>query len=392
MTTDPDGTSAAGTGSADRAPVGLTSEQGNLVPRDSWAHAACHDACIGARSDIDTLESLREHLQWAIELEHCTIPPYMCALYSLDPQRNQEASEVIRSILLEEMLHLTLAANILNAVGGRPRLDAPQMLPGYPRCLPHSDHSFEVSLLPLSPEALDLFLRLEQTSRPDGPPESDNYETIGQFYDAIEQGLRDLCADLGEATVFCGDSSRQVANDFYSGAGGQIIVVEGLTSALAALDEVVEQGEGAGSTEVWDEDADPLYPDRRQVAHYYRLEELKLGRRYRPGDTPLSGPTGELIAIDWDGVSPMQRNPRSADHPRESEIRKAQEEFNRFYCALLSQLENAFDGNPKILGSAIGSMYGLKTQARALMQIPNDDGLTVAGPTFEYDPLAIRTR
>ncbi len=363
------------------------------ISRERWADEQCHDACVGARSGtIDSLDSLREHLQWAVELEHCTIPPYMCALYSLDPQRNQEVSEVMRSILLEEMLHLTLAANILNAVGGRPQLDAPQMLPGYPRCLPHSDHSFEVSLLPLSPEALDLFLRLEQTSRPDGPPESDNYETIGQFYDAIEQGLRDLCADLGETTVFCGDSSRQVANDFYSGAGGQIIVVEGLTSALAALDEVVEQGEGAGRTEVWDEDADPLHPDRRQVAHYYRLEELKLGRRYRPGDTPISGPTGELITLDWDGVSPMQRNPRSADHPPDSEIGKAQEEFNRFYCALLSQLENAFDGNPKMLGSAIGSMYGLKTQARALMQIPNDDGLTVAGPTFEYDPVAIRTR
>jgi len=37
---------------------------------------------------ITTLESLREHLQWAIELEHFTIPPYLCALYSLDSGRN----------------------------------------------------------------------------------------------------------------------------------------------------------------------------------------------------------------------------------------------------------------------------------------------------------------
>jgi hypothetical protein len=27
---------------------------------------------------IATLESLREHLQWAIELEHFTLPPYLC--------------------------------------------------------------------------------------------------------------------------------------------------------------------------------------------------------------------------------------------------------------------------------------------------------------------------
>ena len=88
---------------------------------------------------IATLESLREHLQWAIELEHFTLPPYLCALYSLDAARNPEASEVVASVLVEEMLHMTLAANLLNAVGGRPRLDTPQMLPVYPRCLPHGD-------------------------------------------------------------------------------------------------------------------------------------------------------------------------------------------------------------------------------------------------------------
>ena len=27
---------------------------------------------------IATLESLREHLQWAIELEHFTLPPWIC--------------------------------------------------------------------------------------------------------------------------------------------------------------------------------------------------------------------------------------------------------------------------------------------------------------------------
>src|SRR6187401_3090725 len=140
-----------------------------------------HDACIGARSNLDSLDGLREHLQWAIELEHSTIPPYMCALYSLDPAGNREAAEVMRSILLEEMLHLVLVANILNAVGGRPRLDTPRMLPGYPRCLPHSDHSFDLQLMPFSRQCLDLFLKLEQTSRPDSAPESDHYETIGQF-------------------------------------------------------------------------------------------------------------------------------------------------------------------------------------------------------------------
>src|SRR3977135_3084574 len=57
---------------------------------------------------IATLESLREHLQWAIELEHFTLPPYLCALYSLDAARNPGATEVVASVLVEEMLHMTL--------------------------------------------------------------------------------------------------------------------------------------------------------------------------------------------------------------------------------------------------------------------------------------------
>ncbi|PWV79113.1 hypothetical protein DFR69_102172 [Nocardia neocaledoniensis] len=32
----------------------------------------------------------------------------------------------------------------------------------------------------------------------------------------------------------------------------------------------------------------------------------------------------------------------------------------------------------------MGTMYALKSQARALMQMPSGDGRTTAGPTFEY--------
>ena len=118
------------------------------------------------------------------------MPPYLCALYSLDRDRNPEVAKIVCSVFVEEMLHMTLAANLLNAVGGRPRIDTPQMLAPYPRSLPHADGSFEVSLLPFGPEALELFLKIEQPSAPDADPESDRYETIGQFYDAIEHGMR----------------------------------------------------------------------------------------------------------------------------------------------------------------------------------------------------------
>src|SRR5206468_3972801 len=103
---------------------------------------------------------------------------------------------------------LALAANLLNAVGGQPQLDTPRILQQYPRRLPHGE--LELSLVPFGPEALEMFLRLEQPAPSGAPSEGDHYETIAQFYDAIEEGLRYLCAELGEAAVFTGDAARQI--------------------------------------------------------------------------------------------------------------------------------------------------------------------------------------
>ncbi|MFD8424024.1 ferritin-like protein [Streptomyces sp. NPDC059466] len=332
---------------------------------------------------ITTLESLREHLQWAIELEHATLPPYLCALYSLDPSRNPDAVQVVSSVFVEEMVHLALAANLLNAVGGRPRLDAPHMLPRHPRPLPHGDRSLVMSLVPFGPEALEMFLRLERPARVGAPAEGDEYETIGQFYDAIEQGLRHLCAELGEQAVFRGDPARQVAAGPFAHTGAQMTAVTDLGSALAALKEIVEQGEGASRGEVWDGDHDVFHAERDEVAHYYRFQELKSGRRYQRGDTPRSGPTGDAVVVDPEGVHPMRPNPRMADHPVGSPVRAAQEQFNKTYCVLLHQLDQAFNGSPSSLGAATGTMYALKAQAQSLMRTPDGDD-TTAGPTFEY--------
>jgi rubrerythrin len=333
---------------------------------------------------ITSLASLREHLQWAIELEHATIPPYLCALYSIKPGHNAQAREVLSSVMVEEMLHLTLAANLLNAVGGRPELDIPGMLPRYPHPLPHGDPAFQISLFRFGPKAIETFLKIEQPSPSGGPPESENYETIAQFYEAIKLGFRELSARFGETNVFYGDPARQVTDQHFYSGGGRIIAIKDLATALAAVDEIVEQGEGASAVQVWDGDSDVFHPEREEVAHYYRFQELKLGRRYRRGDTPRSGPTGDPISIDWTAIWPMGTNPRTSDRPEGSPIRLAQEDFNRSYCGLLQLLEQAFNGAPQMLGASIGTMYTIKTLAQALMQMPTEDGLETAGPTFEY--------
>ena len=77
---------------------------------------------------IKSIEDLHEHLQWAIELEHATIPPYLCALYSIKDGSNIESVEVIQSVFIEEMLHMALVANIMIATGGSPKLDYPEFI------------------------------------------------------------------------------------------------------------------------------------------------------------------------------------------------------------------------------------------------------------------------
>ncbi|MBI5877027.1 MAG: CDGSH iron-sulfur domain-containing protein [Chloroflexi bacterium] len=336
---------------------------------------------------ITTIESLRDHLQWAMEVEHCTIPPYLCALYSLRPGHNAEAREVILSVFLEEMLHLTLAGNVLNAVGGKPQIDKPGFLRQYPLYLPHSSDAYMVPLSRFSPEALDIFMLIEKPEDGDALPEEDHYDTLGQFYQAIEEGLKTLCTTLGEAAVFTGDPARQIQPTTldYDG-GGRIVAVTDLASALKAIDEIEEQGEGLKHAEVWDGDRNIFHHEREEVAHYFRYQEIKLGRSYKRGDTPQSGPSGEKFTVDWDAVYPMRSNPRSGDYPEDSPIYAKMMEYNRAYSGLLRQLHTAFNGAPQQLAVAVGGMYQIRNMAIELMQMPSGDGVTTAGPAFEYVP------
>jgi len=54
-----------------------------------------------------------------------------------------------------------------------------------------------------------VFLQIERPASPGAPPEGDQYESIGQFYEAIRLGLSELCSHLGEAAVFTGDPAHQ---------------------------------------------------------------------------------------------------------------------------------------------------------------------------------------
>lgn len=319
-----------------------------------------------------------------MEIEHSIIPPYLCALYSIKPGRNREASETIASVFMEEMLHMTLAANILNAVGGRPVLDKPDFIPAYPQYLPHSARGFLIPLSRFSKATIETFMKIENPGF-GGSAETDAYHSQGQFYLSIEEGLKSLVESLGEARVFTGDPARQItgASADYTGAG-RVIAVTDLDSALAAVNEIEEQGEGMTPKEVWDGDRDMFHPERDEVAHFFRYQQVMLGRMYQRGDSPASGPTGAPFDVDWDDVHPMRENPRTADYAPGSPVRVKMDAFNLRYSDMLRMLDRAFNGEPAQLRASMRNMRELRALAIELMQMPSGDGVTTAGPAFEY--------
>jgi hypothetical protein len=205
-----------------------------------------------------TLDELREHLQAAVELELLVIPPYLCALYSLVAGTNLEAALVIRSVVVEEMLHMILAANVLNAVGGTPAIGDGGWAPRYPAKIPYHAGHFAVHLRPYDNRALDAFLTIENPSylpeKPVKPPPragiprlltlgAEGYPTIGAFYTAIRRALKRLDRKLGHDAVFTGHRARQIGPEHYYASGGRAQEVYDLKTADTALDEIVEQGE-----------------------------------------------------------------------------------------------------------------------------------------------------
>ena len=91
---------------------------------------------IGDPKNYYSVEHLREDLQIALQLEHSTIPTYLTALASIKSSYNLEIQTVMKTIIIQEMMHMALVANILNAVGGKPSLYSKDFIPHYPSRLP----------------------------------------------------------------------------------------------------------------------------------------------------------------------------------------------------------------------------------------------------------------
>jgi hypothetical protein len=343
----------------------------------------------GAR--IETVEQLRGWLQKAIDVEHFTIPPYLCALWSLKDGLsgpNSEAYRIIRSVVMEEMLHMILAANILNAVGGTPRIIPDPKLRPYPKLMPYSAIGFQVDLLKFSKGAVNTFLRIERPAeRVDSPPDGE-FWSIGEMYATVREALNRLDREAREKNhrngIFTGAKDRQVTEEQYYGGGGKLFAVCCVDDANLAMDEIVGQGEGVDGS--IDDGDDAMFAEDAEPAHYFRFNEIFCERRYRPGDQPNTAPSGDAFPVDWDAVYDMVPNPTMDMFKSRPRVRKKVEAFNATYSRLLRNIEAACNGSPAVLGDGVPFMYALRDQAVELMNEEIGIADLTAGPSFEYIP------
>ncbi|WP_041934125.1 ferritin-like domain-containing protein [Gloeothece verrucosa] len=357
---------------------------------------------------ITTVERLRYFLKQAMKIEHATIPPYMTALYSIHPGTNLEAFHIIRAVAVEEMLHLCLAANVYNAVGGtfdEPVLTAPDFIPIYPSYLPTGSTDFKVGLGKFSQETIETFRQIERSEEvKEGQPvvqsraleqflfdfigwdPTKSFFSIGLFYAEIIRGLNALDREYKQKgqNLFSGDPARQIGPEYYYNGGGDIIKVTDLRSAIRALKIIQEQGEGSR--------VNTIYDAERELAHDYRFQQILLGQYYKidkedptKSDQP-NHPTGQTFEVKWDAVYPIKENASLEDYPKDSEVYQEAVKFQQGYSHFLAKIEHSFNGHPEDLIPAVGGMFRLKEQANALMRnpIPGKPGFNAA-PVFRAD-------
>jgi hypothetical protein len=300
-------------------------------------------------------------------------------------------------VAVEEMLHLTLVANVMNAVGLHVDLAEDDFVPNYPAHLPNGEIDFLVSVQSFSQAAVTTFLNIERPAkapsearrllpRPDlgagtvlaASPlnPSVRYYSIGEFYEEIERGLRYLdrtCRENGEE-LFSGDASWQVTPEYFYSGGGVGCGRTDLATALQALELITEQGEGLGGG---------IYDGEGELSHYYRFEQIQLARYYQKGDAP-GRPSGPRLDVDFSAVYPVAIDAKLADYPAGSPALEAAESFHRTYADFLAYLTGAYNGEPQKLLDAVPWMFRLRDEINRLVRnpFPGRPGVNAA-PVFE---------
>ena len=338
----------------------------------------------------------------AAEIEHMAMCQYLYAAWSLrsEPGPGLTAEQLeaverwrktINQIAAEEMLHWGLVNNLLTAIGSAPYVSRPQLphrAKGYPPTI-------QFALLPFGEIALRHFIYFERplgveltdaaefapTGSAPAPmmsselqPRGQYYDTQGQLYRSLEDGLRHLAAKLGEDGMFIGPPWAQATHEDYGWP--EMVAVQDLDTALVVLNKIVEQGEGA--TGNW------------ETAHFGRfrkvLDEYLEMKEADPSFLPAHTVVAALVrAVEGeDPAAPFITDPMTAD---------VSDLFNVIYDLLLQMLCRYFafghetDAQQRLLADVtVGMMFGaIRPLGRLLATLPVGESLpgAMAGANFQ---------
>lgn len=258
--------------------------------------------------DFIAKDELPEAIQQAVGIEIATIPTYLYTYYSIirtfdadqaseieakileavlkeetNPKKAKakaqkltvdiqvfanKSAAIIMSVVVEEMLHMALSSNVMQALVGPPLLY--KQSPEFPAALPGHIPEFGIHLAPFSQDQLITFMRIEsplpfidKSAEKAKGKDVLPYSTIGQFYCMVENCIRNFYQDdslynkerpqlMPNKGVYTSNTINTVYyNELHepqfpnSNSKGDLIKVENLWTALASMQEIVEQGEGA---------------------------------------------------------------------------------------------------------------------------------------------------
>ncbi|MGH3784133.1 MAG: ferritin-like domain-containing protein [Pseudonocardiaceae bacterium] len=340
---------------------------------------------------IHSHADLVNHLHQAAQLEMSTIPMYLYAAYSIETKGHSQwdpgisASRTIISIVLEEMLHLALVRNLMLAIGAGDQISFydREFMPHYPSLMLHRAPDLELHLEPCTTSLMDrVFMPLELPAEHGAPPQPDRYNTIGQFYECIEDGFRYLTENDPQFWSQAPDSTKYQYTAAYwnRDGGGEPVVVHDLKSAMTAMSIIVEQGEGVDPDKAT-VPIDPINPKPGldELSHYAKFQRIRDGI--------------EVIGV----VKPVPVNPKVADF--EGAAVALADLFNAAYAYTLCMLDKLYTLPRELAPERPSPRYHLERTFIAAMggllypiadiltrtPIGDMDGQPInAAPTFEY--------
>lgn len=315
------------------------------------------------------LDWLKESLQAAIELEFATIPPYLCAMWTIKMPGSSPVAQSIKEIVYEEMFHFGMVCNMLTGIGGVPKINDPNHVPDYPGPLPGGvNPTLIVPLRGLSKPAVETFMAIEYPE--DGPlaflEMVQQYATIGAFYSAIEEAFDNLQPALS--------ADKQLAG--FLGLKKLLTIQDVKTS----IETIKRQGEGtAGSPD----DGGP-----NDLAHYYRFGEIFYEKKFIKD--PLTGQWGYTgAAIPYPDVWDMAETPPGGYLPGEvpADVALLLQQFDEGFTKMANQLQDAWEnGKQTSLVASAGTMRSLRPIALNLVQKNIAPGKGNYGPCFRLVP------